>query len=188
MRVSREQAARNRERIIEQAAGLFRERGIDGIGVADLMKSAGLTHGGFYGHFTSKDDLATEACEHAFAQSQARWSQLIAEAGDAALPTLLAAYVSPRHRDRPGGGCVLAALGGEAHRHAPPLRQAFDRGVRTLTGLLARMLPGHSAQVRRRQALATLAGMVGAIVLARAVEDRALSDEILAATRAALTR
>ncbi|HUD43871.1 MAG TPA: TetR/AcrR family transcriptional regulator [Dokdonella sp.] len=187
MRVSREQAALNRERIIEQAAVLFREHGIDGIGVADLMKSAGLTHGGFYGHFASKDDLAVCACEHALAQSQARWSRLLAEAGDDALPALIASYVSPRHRDRPGGGCALAALGGEAHRHAPALRQAFERGLRALADLLARALPGRSAQARRRRALATLAGMVGAIVLARAVEDRALSDEILAATGAALT-
>ncbi|PZQ16511.1 MAG: TetR family transcriptional regulator [Rhodanobacter denitrificans] len=188
MRVSREQAARNRERIIEQAAVLFREHGIDGIGVADLMQSAGLTHGGFYGHFASKDDLAARACEHAFAQSQARWSKLLAEAGDDAWPTLIAAYVSARHRDHPGRGCTLAALGGEAHRHAPPVRQAFERGVRTLADLLAHVLPGRSAQARRRRALATLAGMVGAIVLARAVEDRALSDEILEATGAALTR
>ncbi|MCR6702607.1 MAG: TetR/AcrR family transcriptional regulator [Dokdonella sp.] len=188
MRVSREQAARNRERIIEQAALLFREHGIDGIGVADLMQSAGLTHGGFYGHFASKDDLAVCACEHAFAQSQARWSRLLAEGGADALPTLIASYVSARHRDHPGRGCALAALGGEAHRHAPPLRRAFERGVRTLADLLARALPGRSAQTRRRRALATLSGMVGAIVLARAVEDRALSDEILDAAGASLTR
>ena len=129
MKVTREQAAANRERVLDTAARLFRERGFGGIGVADLMQEAGLTHGGFYGHFASKDDLAVCACEHAFAQSQARWSRLLAEGGADALPTLIASYVSARHRDHPGRGCALAALGGEAHRHAPPLRRAFCGGT-----------------------------------------------------------
>lgn len=188
MRVSKEQAARNRERIIEQAAALFREHGFDGIGVADLMKSAGLTHGGFYGHFASKDDLAACACDHAFAQSQARWSRLVADSGDDALAALVASYVNRRHRDHPERGCALSALGAEAHRHAPPVRRAFERGVDALAGLLARVVSGRSAAARRQKALATLSGMVGAVVLARAVEDDTFAEEILDASRASLTR
>ncbi|ANB16749.1 TetR/AcrR family transcriptional regulator [Dokdonella koreensis] len=186
MRVSREQAALNRERVIEHASHLFRQHGFDGIGVADLMKSAGLTHGGFYGHFPSKEALAALTCEHAFAQAQARWSRLLADAGGDPLPALIEHYVSPRHRDDPGHGCALSSLGAEAHRRSPAVRRAFQHGLSGLLDLLTRAVRGRSAAARRRKALATLAGMVGAVVLARAVEDRALSDEILAATAEAL--
>src|SRR2546422_1300492 len=101
MKVSREQAARNREAILDAAAQLFRERGFDGIGVADLMKAAGLTHGGFYGHFESEEDLMAQACEHASARSEILFGKLAESAPDDALGEIERAYLSPRHRDDP---------------------------------------------------------------------------------------
>src|ERR1700675_5091971 len=107
MKVSREQAAENRERIVQVAAKLFRERGFDGIGVADLMKAAGLTHGGFYGHFESKEDLMAQACEHATARSKTLFGKLAERVPDDALGEIARAYLSPRHRDDPGAGCLI---------------------------------------------------------------------------------
>src|SRR5688572_31755633 len=111
MKVSREQAARNRERIVEAAAELFRERGFDGVGVADLMKEAGLTHGGFYGHFSSKDDLIAEASARALTGSLALWNKVAERAPADPVSAVASAYLTSRHRDNPGAGCLLAALG-----------------------------------------------------------------------------
>src|SRR5206468_10994831 len=113
MKVSREQAAQNRERIVETAAQLFRERGFEGIGVADLMKEAGLTHGGFYGHFSSKDDLIAEASARALTRSLALLSNLPERASGDPLTTIAGAYLTSKHRDDPGTGCLLAALGSD---------------------------------------------------------------------------
>src|SRR3954467_8361612 len=104
MKVSREQAAQNRERILEAAAKLCRERGFEGIGVADLMREAGLTHGGFYGHFGSKEELMAEACTHALERSRALWAKRAAAHPDAPLEELARIYLHPRHRDNPGQG------------------------------------------------------------------------------------
>ena len=119
MKVSREQAAQNRERIVEAAAQLFRERGFDGIGVADLMKEAGLTHGGFYGHFSSKEDLIAEASARALTRSLAVWSKLADRASGDPLSAVAGAYLTSRHRDNPGAGCLLAALGPDVSRQGP---------------------------------------------------------------------
>ncbi|MFN4117930.1 TetR/AcrR family transcriptional regulator [Acidovorax sp.] len=189
MKVSKEQMAENRERILDVAAQLFREKGFDGIGVADLMKSAGLTHGGFYGHFASKDDLMAQATERALQRLRAAWAAMAQEAEDAGrdpLATLEAAYLSPRHRDAPGHGCLLAALGSDAARQGPAVRQAVTEGVRAQVEGLAALVPGRPKAARRQRALADYASLVGAMVLARAVDDPALSDEILQATAAAL--
>src|SRR6266704_6716657 len=139
MRVSRIEAAQNRERIIEVAARLFRERGFDGIGVADLMKSAGLTHGGFYGHFASKEDLMAQACARALEGSLEVLHQVAEHGGRNALSAIASAYLSPAHRDRPGEGCALAALGAEAVRHGAPVRGAFTHGLRALIDKLTGM-------------------------------------------------
>ena len=189
MKVSKEQMAENRERILDTAAQLFRERGFDGIGVADLMKSAGLTHGGFYGHFASKDDLMAQATARALARLQAHWSDLarqtLARDGDP-LAVIETTYLSARHRDAPGQGCLLAALGADAARQGPGVRAAVTDGVRSMIDGLATLMPGRSKAVKRQRALADYASLVGAMVLARAVDDPALSDEILHATAAAL--
>jgi TetR/AcrR family transcriptional repressor of nem operon len=182
MRVSRERAAENRDRIIEVAGRLFRECGFDGIGVADLMKAAGLTHGGFYGHFESKEDLEVQACERVLARSA--WPVMAAKDAEAPLRGLLDWYLTARHRDRPSEGCIYAALATDvARRNSPALRRSFTAGLRPLIDSLVGIVPGRSSAARRQKALACLSAMVGAVILARAVDDAQLSDEILAATR-----
>ena len=187
MRVSREQAAENRDRILDVAGRLFRERGFAGIGVSDLMKAAGLTHGGFYGHFASKDDLAAQACERVVEQTVKRWRDLVASDRSDPLEPLLAHYMSCAHRDDPARGCVYAALAAEVAREkSPRLRHGFTIGLRSMLDILSRIAPGRSAAARRERAVAKMAAMVGAVVLARAVDDKELSGEILSATRKAL--
>ena len=179
MKVSREQAARNRERILDVAAQLFRERGFEGIGVADLMKEAGLTHGGFYGHFSSKEDLIAEASARALTRSLALWSKLAERGAGDRLSAIAGAYLTSTHRDDPGAGCVLAALGPDVSRQGPAVRRAVTDHVRSACDLLAKLIPGKSKAVRRQRAISTYATLVGAMVIARAVDDRALSQEIL---------
>lgn len=186
MKVTRQQAAENRERILDVAARLFREKGFDGIGVADLMKSAGLTHGGFYGQFASKEDLAAQACARALAESAQNWEQLIDEKTRDPLQVLAASYLSARHRDNAGNGCAFVALGAEAPRREPAVRRAFTQGLLSRIGQLTQMVSGRSGAARRQKALATMASLVGALVLARAVDDQKLSDEILQAVRESL--
>lgn len=179
MKVSREQAAENRERILDAAAALFRERGFEGIGVSDLMKAAGMTHGGFYGHFSSKEDLMAQACERASLRSRGLWAKLAERAPGDPLSEIAAVYLTSKHRDNPGAGCLLAALGPDAARQGPAVRSAVTEGVRSAFGFLARIVPGRTKAAKRRRAIASYASMVGAMILARAVDDRALSQEIL---------
>jgi TetR/AcrR family transcriptional regulator, transcriptional repressor for nem operon len=179
MKVSREQAVANRERILDVASGLFREHGFDGIGVADLMKHAGLTHGGFYGHFSSKEDLMAQACDRALAESVAKWARLCAHTDGNPLSAIAKSYLSTRNRDDPGAGCAVAALGADVSRHGPKVRRSFTEGVRSLVEILAKIVPGKSRVAKRRMALTTFASMLGALVLARAVDDPELSEEIL---------
>lgn len=190
MKVSREQAALNRERVVDVAARLFREKGYDGIGVADLMKNAGLTHGGFYGHFASKEDLMIEACQHALNTSLDGWRAKVASDPQRALPAIIDSYLTARHRDQPGGGCPAAAMGADVARMSPGARPAFTQATRRqfalLEGLLPDGAPDGTPERRRQQAIATFAAMVGAMVLARAIDDEALSMEILDAVKAQL--
>ena len=182
MRVSREKFAETRERILDTAARLFREKGFDGIGLGDIMKAAGLTHGGFYGHFGSKEDLEAQALSLALARSVTDWSQLIDSAAARPLSALAGQYLCPDHRENVGEGCALAALGVDTAREGEPVRRALTAGLEPLLALLSNVMPGRSRAQRHRQAIVTIAEMVGAIILARAVNDPALSGEILAAT------
>ena len=150
MKVSREQAAENRERIVQVAAKLFRERGFDGIGVADLMKAAGLTHGGFYGHFASKEDLAAEASGRALEELSQYWSTVIEKAPDEAFLKIVNRYLSEGHRDAPGGGCLVAALGSDVGRQARPVRRVVTAGIEAFIGQLMQLVPGKSKAARRR--------------------------------------
>ena len=184
MKVTREQAAQNRERILDAATQLFRERGFEGIGVADLMKTVGLTHGGFYGHFSSKDDLMAKACVRALARSQEIWTRYADRSPDDALLSIARSYLSTRHRDDPGAGCLLAALGSEVARQGPGVRRAVTDGTRRAFDLLARLVPGNSAKNRRQKAITAYASWIGAVIMARAVDDRALSQEIVDAVLA----
>ncbi len=183
MKVSKVEAAASRERILDAGTRLFRERGFDGVGVADLMQEAGLTHGGFYGHFASKEELMAKATEHALAKSAARWEALYARDGRQALAAVADSYLSTRHRDNPGAGCIVASVGEEAARRGPAVRRALTAGVQSLVDVLSRVVPGRTRRAKRNKALATFAGMVGAVVLARAVDDAELSADILAAVR-----
>lgn len=185
MKVSRAQAEENRRRVVTRAAELFRERGIDGIGVAELMREAGLTHGGFYGQFESKEALTAEAATEAMAQSRARWRATM-EGSAQPLAALLDRYLSPAHRDAPGQGCMLPALAADAARRGGPLRASFTEGVEGYLALLEEAAPDAAPEARRQRALATLSAMVGALLLARAVEKPALSAELLAAARDSL--
>ncbi|MFA7666251.1 MAG: TetR/AcrR family transcriptional regulator [Burkholderiaceae bacterium] len=183
MKVTREEAARNRERIIEAAARRFRERGFHGIGIAELMKEVDLTHGGFYGHFASKDDLEAQACARALTHSLMRWRKRSEMARGAPLVAITDAYLSVEHRDDPGTGCLLAALGPEASRRGAGVRHAITDYLDSAFKLLAEWVPGRSKTARRRKAIDTYARLVGALVLARAVDDDALSREILDVVR-----
>ena len=179
--MSREKAAEHRERIIEAAGALFRAKGFDGIGVADIMKAADLTHGGFYGHFASKDDLVAQASHRSGARSAENWRRVVAGAPERPYAALLDHYLTPRHRDEPERGCSFAALANDAGRCGKVVKDQFAEGVEVLIGILADAVPGRSKAARRRKAVAAMAGFVGALVLARAVGDKALSDEILKA-------
>jgi TetR/AcrR family transcriptional repressor of nem operon len=185
MKVTREQAAATRDKIVDAAGSLFRKHGFDGIGVADIMKAAGLTHGGFYGHFRSKADLAAEACANARRDPWAPW--LDAPAAER-LAGVVGSYLSPHHRDDRAHGCLFAALGADVVRQPKSVRHAFTERFRSRIGLLRRLVPGRSAAARRERSLALMAGLVGALVLARAVDDPALSDEILQAAAATFRR
>ena len=183
MRVTREQAAANRDRIIVAAAELFRRNGSAGIGVADIMKAADLTHGGFYGHFASKDDLVAQASRRSMQHSADAWRGIVVQSGGDALAALLGHYVSSRHRDDPAHGCAFAALGSDAARCGKPVRAAFAEGLAALIDILTEVVAGRTKAARRRKALAVMSELVGTLILARAVGDAALSNEILDAAR-----
>ncbi|WP_088185666.1 TetR/AcrR family transcriptional regulator [Sphingobium sp. Z007] len=183
MKVSRDQAARNREKVIDAASRLFRARGVDGVGIGEVMRECGLTHGGFYNQFESKEALAAEACAASLATSAVRWRAVAEAAAHGDAPAAIAAnYLNPRNRDAPETGCALIALGADAARRGGELADAFRRGFEELATILEQAGP----DISRQEALARMAQMVGAMVLARGVHDPALSDEILAATRHAL--
>ena len=179
MKVTRKQAAANREKVLDVAGTLFRERGFDGIGVADIMKRAGLTHGGFYGQFASKDDLAAETTARVLGKTG--WQERLTGKADPSFGEVVRAYLSPRHRDDPGTGCLMSALGSDAARQPRAVRRAFTDGFRARIDGWLKLVPGRSQAARREKALATMAGLVGALILSRAVDDPALSDEILEA-------
>ena len=179
VKVSKETVEQNRERVIATAARLFRERGIDGIGLVDLMRAAGLTPGGFYRQFKSKDDLIVQAVKRAYKDMSEDIAGRIA-ASDDPLETLMRHYVSRYHRDDPGQGCGLAAMAADAARHDDPaLRECFGSIVSNYIGLLTNLVPGSSAKAKRSAAITALAEMIGSVVLSRVVPDPALSDEII---------
>ena len=186
MKVTREQVAKNRQRILEVAGKLFREKGFNGVSVADIMKSAGLTHGAFYGHFASKDELAAQACANAVTKTLDIWTAFASDKSPDQLGAIVTNYLTPSHRDDLGGGCVLAALGADVVRQPGSVRHALTDGIRSTVAMLSMMAPGASNTAHREKALATLAGLVGALTLARAADDRRLSDEILNAALATL--
>jgi len=167
--------AETHERIVKTAARAIREHGYGGASVADVMKQAGLTHGGFYAHFESREAMLEEAVDCAASEGRARLTAVSerAEPGRE-LEAIVGSYLSDHHVEHPGSGCTLAALGSETARQAPALRKIATRQVNGLAELLAAQLPGDAAENRER-ALAMLSAMVGAIALSRVVDDPALS-------------
>jgi TetR/AcrR family transcriptional repressor of nem operon len=178
MRVTREQMAEHRQKILEAAGKLFRAKGFEAVTVADVMQAAGLTHGGFYGHFKSKDELIAESLVHA----------LKPKAFDGDLAAFARGYLSPRHRDDLAGGCATAGLAAETIRQAPEARAAMTAGLRETIERLSRRATGATAADRRRTAIGSWSAMVGAVVLARLSDDLNLSDEILSEAKAWLLK
>ena len=179
MRYSKEHKAETHARIVKKASVRLRERGAHGIGVADLMKEAGLTHGGFYAHFDSREALVVEAFDYAMDRSMARRRQQIAElAPDARLAHLVDTYLSPQHRDNPGHGCAMPALGAEIVRESPKTRRAFAAKLDDMIDMMAEQYPG-DPDTARKQAIAALATMMGGILMARIAGSGEVSDEFL---------
>lgn len=175
MKVSRERMAENRCRILDAASRLFRAKGFEAVSVAEVMKASGLTHGGFYGHFGSKDDLVVQTIDHALA--------LDVSGGDD-LGTYLDIYLSPWHRDNAADGCPTASLAADTRHQSAAARQVMTEGIRSQIDRINEALPAASAADRRGAAIGNFAAMVGAVILARAIDDPALSDEVLEQTRA----
>ncbi len=182
MRVSKEQAAHNREEILASAARLFREHGIDATGVDSIAADAGLTHGGLYSQFGSKQAIVTEAIRFALAEGRRAWHRAAqGKPAKRALSEIVTAYLSRRHRDSPGKGCLVAALSGDITRQPEAVRQTFTTELKDVLELMAALMPGDTPARRRAEATAALACMAGALILARAVNDEALSNGILKA-------
>lgn len=181
MRVSRTQATENRENVITVASRLFREHGFDGIGLKDLMEKAGLTQGAFYKQFSSKDDLAAQASRRAFESVSQRWAKAAEQNQADPLEAVLAFYLSLEHRDEWQQGCPVVALGADAARQGGDVKATFEDGIRSQLDLLEEWLGGHQEDETRKKAMTTLATMVGAVLLARSVNDEDLSGQFLQA-------
>jgi TetR/AcrR family transcriptional repressor of nem operon len=190
MRYSREHKLETHARIVKKASVRIREKGAHGIGVADLMKDAGLTHGGFYAHFDSREALVIEAFAYAMDRSTERWRKLAETIPpDQRMAAIVESYLTPLHRDDPGHGCAVTALGAEIARESPKTRKAFAAKLEQMVDMLAEQMPEVPRKAARKQALATLSTMVGALVLSRIAGSGEFSDDILAAGRdAALDR
>ncbi|WP_337761929.1 TetR/AcrR family transcriptional regulator [Mycolicibacterium vanbaalenii] len=200
-RVSRQQKERNRERIVAAAGRGFRARGIDGVGIDELMKTAGMTHGGFYNHFASKDDLALEVLNQGFTASLGSVDALIGahpRSRRAALNAIIDSYLSTYHRDHPEEGCASAALAADAGRHGLQAQEEYRRGLQGYIAAITDLIRGGAKQTEtkldprkaREQAIALFSQLVGAQLIARAVAeaDPELSDEVLTANSKELKR
>jgi TetR/AcrR family transcriptional repressor of nem operon len=180
MRYSAKHKTETRERIVAAAAGLFRERGLDAVSVADVMSAAGLTHGGFYAHFGSKDELIGAALQSGRGVSAEKLRALgeKAPAGES-LRAMVDAYMSPYHRARQAQGCVLATLAPEAGRHAPETRQVLAERAHDLANALVTAVPERPGRPAQEQALAIAACLVGGMILSRLEQDPAAGDRVL---------
>jgi len=181
MRVSRIQAAENRQTVIDVASRLFREHGFDGIGLKDLMKGAGLTQGAFYKQFESKDDLATQASRRALESAFSRWSAAAAANPEDPLGAVMAFYLSMEHRDARMEGCPIVALGSDAARQGTGVKASFEAGIREYLELVGRWVGEADGEEPSGKAMAILSTMAGALLLSRAVNDEHLSKRFLQA-------
>ena len=188
MRVSRVQAAENRQTVINVASRLFRERGFDGIGLKDLMKGAGLTQGAFYKQFASKQDLEAQASRRALESATGRWSAAAAANPADPLRAVIAFYLSMDHREEKMDGCPVVALGSDVARQSADVKASFEAGIKEYLEMLGSWIKADDEQPGSK-AMAALSTMVGAVVLSRAVNDKRLSKRFLqAAAESVLTR
>jgi TetR/AcrR family transcriptional regulator, transcriptional repressor for nem operon len=187
MRYSREHKIETHARIVKKASVRLREKGAHGIGVADLMKEAGLTHGGFYAHFDSREALVIEAFAYAMERSTERWRKLAEQtAPEKRFATIVESYLTPVHRDDPGHGCAVPTLGAEIARESPKTRRAFAAKLEQMIDMMAEQIPDVPRKAARRQAMATMATMMGTLVLSRIAGNGEFSDEVLGAGRDAV--
>jgi TetR/AcrR family transcriptional regulator, transcriptional repressor for nem operon len=176
------------ERIVGVAARAIRRSGYGGTGVADIMKEAGLTHGGFYSHFSSREAMLAEAAGRACAESAAAAAEVVASVPSGrALAALLGAYLSREHLERVEAGCPLAALGSETARQVPEVRRAATRHIKEMIDLIARQSPDWGQPAAHERAMVTVATMVGALMLSRAVDEPGLSNGLREAALKSLT-
>jgi TetR/AcrR family transcriptional regulator, transcriptional repressor for nem operon len=187
MRVSRAQAEENRETVINVASRLFREHGFDGIGLKDLMKGAGLTQGGFYKQFSSKDDLAALASRRAMESATRRWSTAAAKSSDP-LQAIMEFYLSPGHLGEKADGCPLVALGSDAARQSEEVRRPFEDGIRAHFEVLDELMNDARNSNPSGKAMAMLSLMVGAVTLSRIMQDESMSQGILDAAAGEVRR
>jgi TetR/AcrR family transcriptional repressor of nem operon len=181
MRVSRAQAEENRQTVIKVASRLFREHGFDGIGLKDLMESAGLTQGAFYKQFASKDDLAAQASTRALESGLGRWSAAAAAHPEDPLGAVISFYLSTEHRKERMDGCPVVALGSDAARQGVAVKASFEAGIRKYVELLRDWIGKADGRESDGRAMAILSTMIGAVVLSRAVNDERLSKQFLKA-------
>ena len=181
MRVSRTQAEKNRQTVIDVASRLFREHGFDGIGLKDLMEGAGLTQGAFYKQFASKEDLATQASKRALESASRRWSAAAEANPKDPLGAVIAFYLSIGHREETMDGCPVVALGSDAARQSVDVKASFEAGIRKYLELLGSWVGDAEGEESSGKAMAILSTMVGAVVLSRAVNDKRLSKQFLQA-------
>ena len=181
MRVSRDQAEKNRQTVINVASQLFREHGFDGIGLKDLMEAAGLTQGAFYKQFASKDDLAAQASRRALESAFDQWSALAASNPQDPLRAVIALYLSMEHRAERMDGCPVVALGADAARQGPEVKASFEAGIKEYLEMLGRWLGEADGEEPSGKAMAILSTMVGAMVLSRAVNNKRLAKRFLQA-------
>jgi TetR/AcrR family transcriptional repressor of nem operon len=179
MKVSKEVMAEHKEQIIAAAARRYRERGLDGISVADLMQEVGLTHGGFYRHFSSKDELIARSALRAVSDTITEWRKIADDAAGDRLEAVIHYYLSMRHHDHPETGCLAAALGCELTRLPSSTKDAVTDGERQMVDFLSGIAPGKTKALRRRQAIVAFASMVGGMTLARMTSDSEFRQEIL---------
>ncbi|WP_020167166.1 MULTISPECIES: TetR/AcrR family transcriptional regulator [Methylotenera] len=180
MRVSRAKSVENKELVLDTAAKLFREHGFDGIGVADLMKNAGLTVGGFYKSFESKEDLVAQACQRACDKTLKRWEEHISNPDiKDPLSRIANSYLSTQNRDELATTCVLSTLANEVPRHDDAVKKVFEEGVESTIALLSKIIPGETVEEQRANAITTFSQWLGALILARAAGTGELSEEIL---------
>lgn len=188
MRVSRIQAEKNRQAVIDTASRLFREHGFDGIGLKDLMKNAGLTQGAFYKQFASKDDLAAQASRRALESANRRWSDAAAANPQNPFGAVVAFYLSTGHRAERKDGCPVVALGSDAARQGTEVKASFEAGIKEYLEMLSPWIGEANGKDPSGKAMAVLSTMVGAVLLSRAINDQRLSKQFLqAAAESVLT-